>query len=160
MKKISYVVLCLVMICLAITPIKAIDPDVYHGQTGTEEDTSHRGETTTTTYKKITCGEAEIPYMAPKLVHTIYDILKIATPIIIIILGSLDLVKAVIAQKDDEIKKGQQTFIRRLVVGATVFLVFYIVELMIGLIVPRNENLDMWNCVDCFITGDCEGLMK
>lgn len=110
---------------------------------------------TSSTYAKIKCGDGYIPYIIPQIVRTIIVILQIATPLIIIFLGSLDLVKAVMAQKDDEIKKGQQTFIRRLVIGALVFLVFFVVEMIIGIVAPKNENYNMWNCVDCFVNGDC-----
>ena len=113
---------------------------------------------TLNTYEKIQCGDSVVPYAAAKLTRKIIIILQVVTPIIIIIIGSLDLVKAVMAQKDDEIKKGQQTFIKRLLIGGTVFLVFVIVELAIGLIVPKKENPDMWNCIDCFVNEDCKDL--
>ena len=110
-------------------------------------------------YSKVQCGDMEIPYLVPQIVRTIIVFLQIATPIIIVILGSLDLVKAVIAQKEDEIKKGQQTFIRRLIIGVLVFLVFAIVQFVIGLVASNNDELnvdDMWDCVDCFVNGDCK----
>ena len=107
-------------------------------------------------YSKVECGDYDIPYAIPQIVRTIIVILQIATPIIIIMLGSVDLVKAMIAQKEDEIKKGQQTFIRRAVVGVLVFLVFAIVRLAVGLVAPENENNNMWNCVDCFVNGECK----
>lgn len=137
MKKITYVILLLLTIGIVSAPIQA---------------------SAATTYAKVTCGEMQIPAIAPKLVSTAITILKIATPIIIIIFGSLDLVKAVMAQKEDEIKKGQQTFIKRLIVGAAVFLVFAIVQLVIGIVAPHNENKSMWDCVDCFVTGTCDAL--
>lgn len=112
------------------------------------------------TYQKITCGEMEIPRIAANITSTIIQILKIATPLIIILLGSVDLIKAVMAQKEDEIKKGQQTFIRRLLVGCLVFLAFFIIELIIGFIKPKNDNVNMWNCVDCFVTGKCDDIAK
>ena len=93
-------------------------------------------------YQKIQCGDELIPYAVPQV-------------IIIIIFGMLDFLKGVIAQKEDEIKKGQQTFIRRLVIGALVFLVFIFVEFIIGFVAPKDENQNMWNCIDCFINGNC-----
>lgn len=110
------------------------------------------------TYSKMQCGDSVIPYMAAQIVRTIILILQVATPIIIIIFGMLDVVKAVMAQKEDEIKKGQQTFIKRLIVGVSVFLVFFVVEIAIGLIAPKKENPDMWNCIDCFVNGDCDSV--
>lgn len=107
------------------------------------------------TYEKITCGDMEVPKAAATLTRTVIIILQVATPIIIIILGMVDLLKAVSANKEDEIKKGQQTFIRRLIIGVLVFLAFFIVELIIGLVAPKDKNESMWNCVDCFVNGDC-----
>lgn len=106
-------------------------------------------------YQKIQCGDSFIPYIAPQIVRIVFIILQIATPIIIIIFGMLDFLKGVIAQKEDDIKKGQQTFIRRLAIGALVFLVFLFVEIIIGFVAPKSENQNMWNCVDCFINGNC-----
>lgn len=117
----------------------------------------------TTSYKKIQCGEdLVVPYLLPKIISTVILILQIATPIIIIIFGSIDLIKAVMAQKEDEIKKGQQTFVRRLIVGSAVFLVFAVVKMGIGIVAPHNseekEVESMWNCIDCFVRGDCDDL--
>ena len=108
--------------------------------------------------EKFQCGDFKIPYLFVSIVNTVITIIKIAVPVIIIILGSLDLLKAVMAQKEDEIKKGQQTFIKRLIVGAVVFLVFAIVQMIIGLVAPKNDsaNTNMWNCVDCFVNGNCK----
>ena len=107
------------------------------------------------TYQKVLCGSDYIPYAIPQTVKIIYSILKIVTPIIIIIFGMIDFLKAVMAQKEDEIKKGQQTFIRRLIIGALVFLAFFFVEIIIGFVAPKEQNQSMWNCVDCFINGNC-----
>ena len=62
----------------------------------------------------------------PSTVHTIVLIIKIAVPVLLVIFGSIDLLKGVIAAKEDEIKKGQQVFIKRLIAGALVFFVFVV----------------------------------
>jgi len=105
--------------------------------------------------EKIQCGDFKVPYIFAQITSTIVTILKIATPIIVILLGSIDFAKGVIAQKEDEIKKGQQIFIRRVILGILVFLVFVIVQLVIGLVAPNDANENMWNCVDCMINGKC-----
>lgn len=113
-------------------------------------------------YPKISCGDdVVIPYLAPRIVSIAINVLQIVTPIIIIILGSLDLMKAVAAQKEDDIKKGQQIFFKRLLVGSAVFLVFALVKVGIGIVAPHDdENKNMWDCVDCFVTGDCDSLLR
>ncbi len=112
------------------------------------------------TYAKIVCGDTDVPYVAAQITTTVINILKIVTPIIIIIFGMIDLVKAVVAQKEDDIKKGSRTFLKRVLLGAFVFLVFVFVEVIIGLVAPKNENTNMWNCVDCFVNGNCSSIMK
>ena len=52
------------------------------------------------------------------------------------------------AQKEDEIKKGQQTFIKRIVAAAIVFFIVTIVQLVMGL-VAGDEGI--WTCVDAII---------
>ena len=51
----------------------------------------------------------------PEIVHLIIMVIKIAVPILLVIFGSIDLVKGITAQKEDEIKKGRQTFVKRLI---------------------------------------------
>ena len=105
-------------------------------------------------YQKIVCGDTYAPMIAAQITKTVYMILQIATPLIIILLGMIDLGKAVMAHKEDDIKKSQQTFVKRLLVGASVFLVFVLAKFIVGLVAPANDNAGMWNCVDCFVSGD------
>lgn len=103
-----------------------------------------------------TAGEALITMdtMIPQITSTIVTLIKIGVPILLIIFGMMDLGKAVMAQKDDEIKKGQQTFIKRLVAAAVVFFVVFIVQIVIGLITTGNDKSNITNCIDCFINNN------
>lgn len=104
---------------------------------------------TLTTYS---CGDGYltgIPEKFPKLTKFIYVFLQVLVPIAIIILGSLDLLKAVAAQKEDEIKKGQQVFIKRLIGAAIVFFVFAIVKFIISIV--SSNSTSIINCMDCFL---------
>lgn len=85
---------------------------------------------------------------------TIITVIKVVVPILLVIFGSLDLVKGVIASKEDEIKKGQHVFIKRLIAGVLVFFVISIVQLVISF-VAGNDKENMWSCVDCFL-NNCE----
>jgi len=90
-----------------------------------------------------------IPVRIPKLGKFIMNFLQILIPIVLIIYGSLDLVKAVYASKEDEIKKGQQTFVKRLAGAIIIFFVFAIVKLVIS-VVSTNSSPIM-ECVDCIL---------
>lgn len=93
----------------------------------------------------------------PKFTNSLYDILKIATPVIIIITGMLDVLKAVSAQKEDEMKKAQKKLLNRLLAGVVVFLVFVIIETIVAFVLPSSGSSEetnfhnAMNCVKCFL---------
>ena len=91
----------------------------------------------------------------PNLVSTAITIIKIVVPILLVIFGMLDLMKGIIAQKDDEIKKGQQIFIKRLISGVLVFFVVSIVQLIISFVADEEDKTNIATCSKCFINGDC-----
>ena len=140
MKK-YFVVIFAVIMCFLASPVEALE-------------ISRNNFLILDSYQKIVCGDTYAPMIAAQITRTVYMILQIATPLIIILLGMIDLGKAVMAHKEDDIKKSQQTFVKRLLVGASVFLVFVLAKFVIGLVAPANDNTDMWNCVDCFVSGD------
>lgn len=103
-----------------------------------------------TTYVK--CGNIQqLPYKILQLSNTGINILQILVPVILVILGTVDLVKAVASQKDDELKKAQTTFVKRLIMGALVYFVVVIVKLLISVIGNGNESI--WHCVECFVSN-------
>ena len=108
--------------------------------------------------ENYTCGNLDnfiFDGQIPNLTSTLVSIIMIGVPLLLIIFGMLDLGKAVMAQKDDEIKKGQQTFVKRLAAAAIVFFVVFIVKMVIGLIAPDNSQ-NISNCIDCFLNNKCE----
>lgn len=102
----------------------------------------------------VKCGDIDdIPAVFPRTTKIIYSLLQVLIPVILVVLGMLDLVKAVMAQKEDEIKKGQQTLIKRLIAAAIVFFVFAIVKMVATYLA---DNSSVGECLNCFIKGDCE----
>lgn len=99
------------------------------------------------------CGNLSFEFSGtfPYLVSTAILIIKIVVPILLIIFGMLDLGKAVVAAKEDEIKKGQQTFIKRAIAAVIVFFVIQIVQLVVGFI--SNGDADITKCFNCFVNG-------
>ena len=81
----------------------------------------------------IQCGNGilTMDIMIPNIVSLIVTLIKIGVPVLLIIFGMLDLGKAVMAQKEDEIKKSQQTFLKRLLSAALVFFVVMIVAVLL-----------------------------
>ena len=64
----------------------------------------------------------------------IIPLIQIGIPIILIILGMLDLGKAVMASKDDEIKNAQKMLIKRCIYAVAIFFVVLIVNLVFSLL--------------------------
>ena len=95
---------------------------------------------------------SEIDADIANFVHNIILIIKIAVPIVLVLFGMIDLGKGVVASKDDEIKKGQRTFIKRLIAGAVVFFMISIVQLVITLI-DKESNGDFWTCANTLMNG-------
>lgn len=108
-------------------------------------------------YADVSCAglattfSSQIPYM----VNLIITVIQIAVPVILILFGMLDLGKAVMAQKEDEIKKSQGMFVKRLLSAALVFFVVIIVQVVTKL-VAGSEGNNIWDCVDCFVNGPTE----
>ena len=95
----------------------------------------------------------------PNTVHTIIVVIKIAVPVLLVIFGMLDLFKGISAQKEDEIKKAQQMFIKRLISGAIVFFVVSIVQLLVSFVSDNSGGI--MNCASCFLNGtDANGACK
>lgn len=68
-----------------------------------------------------------------KTLNQYMDWIRIIIPVGLIGLGIFDFSKAVIASKEDEMKKAQQTFIKRLIIGIAIFFVPTVVNLIIDL---------------------------
>lgn len=104
----------------------------------------------------VSCGGIDglqMDITIPTIISTIVNLIKIGIPILLIIFGMLDLGKAVMAQKEDEIKKSQQMFLKRLLSAALVFFVVMIVQVVFNLIGGSSKQ---WECVNCFINGPTE----
>ena len=82
------------------------------------------------------------------LIGNIIRVLQIAIPIIIILLGSIDLGKAVMAGDDKVIKESQKMFLKRLMYGVVVFFVVFIVRAVFSIIGDNNATTSTcWKAV-------------
>lgn len=77
------------------------------------------------------CGETAGIW---KIIGFVIYIIRIAVPILIVLLGTLDLGKAVVAGEDKKIKESQKSFLVRIVYGVAIFFVFNIVNVVFGLL--------------------------
>ena len=72
----------------------------------------------------------------------IIPLIQIGIPIILIILGMLDLGKAVMASKEDEIKSAQKLLIKRAIYAVAIFFVVLIVNLVFGLLGTAGSDYE------------------
>ncbi len=89
-------------------------------------------------------------------------VFKIVIPILLIIFGVMDLGKAVIASKDDEIKKATTSLVKRAIAAIVIFLLPTIVTFIIGLVTDFSSNEDISadydvcrKCITSPTSGDC-----
>ena len=79
------------------------------------------------------------------LLKTLVTLLQWLIPIGLIIYGMLDLGKAVIASKEDEVKKAWKAFGRRFLVAIGVFAVVWIVGLVFNMVADLGEGAIDYN---------------
>lgn len=105
----------------------------------------------------IRCGDAfDIPKEVPPITSFLINFLKILTPLILIVISMIDLIKAIASSKEDEMKKVQQTLIKRIAAAALVFFVIAIVQFVIKKVANNiKEETSISDCLSCFINGDC-----
>lgn len=113
---------------------------------------------------KVSCGSgpgsfSDIPKKIPELTSYIITVLYVAIPVLLVIMGSIDLFKGIMSQKDDEMKKGQQMFIKRLIVAVLIFFIVVIMKFLISVIADTNQA-NIVDCIDCFISNECKTIVE
>lgn len=85
------------------------------------------------------------------VVRSVIALFQWGIPILLVIFGMLDLGKAVMAGKEDEMKKAQGTLIKRVIYAVAVYLVVAIVSLVMNLVssapVKSEEQYNWINCL-------------
>lgn len=106
-------------------------------------------------------------YPILKLVKAFLRLLQIAVPIALIVFGSIDMAKAVIAGKDDEMKKAQGTLIKRFIYAVAVFLISTLVFFVMNLVAASEPagidgdplDVNSWrSCWDCKSLNECKSV--
>ena len=105
----------------------------------------------------VSCGNITgVPKKIPELSSFFITLAQVLTSIVLVIIGTIDLFKGITSGKEDEMKKGQQTFIKRLILGILIFFITAIVKLLIGAINNATNSGNIISCIDCFISNNCE----
>lgn len=104
--------------------------------------------------ESYSCGDGyltDIPGSLLRVTGLLYTLFQVVIPVILVIICSIDLIKAMAGQKEDEIKKGQHLLIKRLIQAIIIFFVFAIVKFLVS-VVSQNSS-SVIDCVNCFIDG-------
>lgn len=91
----------------------------------------------------VSCND-ELIEKVVVIISFVLKLIQIAVPIILIIMSSIDLVKAIVAGKEEEIKKSEISAVRRLIAAVIVFLVPFIISTLLGFIGAKTWA-DCWN---------------
>ena len=124
------------------------DPDNNSAGDGSTTATSGTTGSDTMTIG-FNCDDSNVQSLI-RTIKTIYNLLKYVTPVILIIMGSIDFAKAVVAGKDDEIEKNKKRFMNRLFIAVLIFLLLSIFQLVTNIIsssgaANSNSWIDCWN---------------
>ena len=94
----------------------------------------------------IMCDGTLLPDETGYYVSLVYFSIRIVIPILLIIVGMIDMGKAIVAKKEEDVKKAQDLLLKKMLIGLIVFLLPYLVEFVIK-VTTRDEGL-----VECIRT--------
>lgn len=124
-------------------------------QKAQNQGTTQKNTSNTASYATVSCGWTDdIPAALPVLTKNVINILKVAVPVILIIMGMLDFGKAVASQDEKGMKETQTRFVKRIIGAIAVFLVITVTQFVFRLLNTSDSN-NMLSCIDCFINNNC-----
>lgn len=101
----------------------------------------------------------DIDPIVPGTIRIFVTILKIVVPIILVVLGMLDMAKAVMANEEKEMKEAQKRLIKRVIYAVVIFFIVALVQFVFGQLAKADNgggNVDSNNtaaCIYCFISN-------
>lgn len=94
-----------------------------------------------------------------KLLGIVFKGIQIVVPIMLIIIGMLDMAKAVGQKSDEDIKKAQQGLIKKAIAAVIVFFIVFIVNLLMKL-VGQDDYQDCLPCITNPFGSKCEAVIE
>ncbi len=103
------------------------------------------------------CGGANVMTVM-KLIGYIVLVVKIVIPLVIIILGSVDLLKVMASGKDDQLKTSVASLVRRVIAGILIFFAPTIVNIAFNIINNLSpQPVTSTKCVQCITSPNSCG---
>lgn len=104
----------------------------------------------------INCGGVSVPTEMASVTRIVIILLKVVAPIVLIIIGSTDFVKAVTGSNDKDIKEKQKMFFKRLIYAGLLFFVITFVQLVLNIASSKADEKNFVKCLKCMTTSDSE----
>ena len=130
MKYVKLTVLLIGLVLLNINVVYADNVDYTFFAAKKTDTTKYEIKAYDKSASKVSCDEL-IDGDTKKLIKEVIQYPRIAVPAILIVFGTIDFFKATMAGKEDEIKKAQRNFIKRVIAGVAVFMVPFLVDIII-----------------------------
>ena len=112
------------------------------------------------------CGDCKdvissgVPRQVVNIIHLVYNAVRIAVPLILILVGMFDMGRAITLQKEDEIKKAQQLLARKAVAAALVFVIVSAVGMIFSMVDNESDSANTWSCINAMLSGECSSIEK
>lgn len=140
----------------AYSPYSANSSNKNSSNSNNKTSSVSSNENNLSTKKTLSCGSLDyIPSALPYFTNNLYKVVKWLVPIILILMGTIDFVRAVISQDENSMKSSTNRFIRRLIAAVVIFFVLAIVQFIIS-VVNASGKSDLTECIDCFINDNDE----
>lgn len=110
----------------------------------------------------VFCEESRILQIF-RIVGYLFFALKLIIPLVLIIMASIDLGRAVISNKEESNKEAVKTLVRRVIIGIVIYILPLILNYFLVLIDGAVEKIKPFSpCTTCLLdpTGDCNELIK
>ena len=87
------------------------------------------------------------------ILRIVIRLLQFSVPLILLVLGTVDMIKAVTSNDEKTAKNSLDTFIKRLMYGVLVFLAPFLVRLVLNFLndnILKNSDVDSMNWLGCW----------
>lgn len=101
------------------------------------------------------CGFEYMPAKLPTFTSGVFNIVKLLVPVILIVMGIIDFMKAMMANEEKKMKDSQKNFINRLIAAVVIFLIMALVQFVFKKMdMSTSYKYGFVNCINCMLNGD------
>lgn len=100
-------------------------------------------------------GVTGIPAIVPRLVSFAINLMKVIIPVSLIITGTIEMFKSIIAGNPDNIPKGKKKIINKFVAALLAFFIISFTTNIVKLIAKKNERSTLAACLSCYLNNNC-----